>query len=100
MSAISGEYEVAIATPIGEQGGTASFVAENGAFTGRFESPLGVADIPDGRVEGNCLTWTMEITAPMKLTLDCQAIIDGDTLSGSVKAGLFGAMALSGRRVR
>jgi hypothetical protein len=99
MSAVSGEYEVTIATPIGEQRGTASFVAKDGAFTGRFESPLGAADIADGRVDGESLTWSMEITAPMKLMLDCQATVDGDALSGTVKAGLFGTMALSGRRL-
>jgi hypothetical protein len=99
MSAISGEYEVVIATPIGEQRGTASFVAEGGAFTGRFQSPLGAAEIPNGRVEGNRLIWNMEIAAPMKLKLDCEATIEGDALSGTVKAGVFGTMALSGRRL-
>jgi hypothetical protein len=99
MSAISGEYEVSIATPIGEQRGTASFVAEGGAFTGRFESPLGGADITDGRLEGNDVSWTMEIKAPMKLRLDCQATIEGDALSGTVKAGPFGQLALSGKRL-
>jgi hypothetical protein len=95
---VSGTYDVAISTPMGEQRGTAAFAADGGSFSGRFESPLGAVDIRDGRVDGNRLTWGMEISSPMKLQLDCTATIDGDTLAGTVKAGLFGTMALRGTR--
>jgi len=32
------------------------------------------------------------------MTLDCEATIDGDTLTGNVNAGAFGAMPVSGTR--
>lgn len=95
---VTGTYDIVLATPMGDQRGTASFVAQGSAFTGRFESPLGTVDIPDGRVDSNRLTWVMEITAPMKLKLDCEATIDGDALAGTVKAGMFGTMKLTGTR--
>jgi hypothetical protein len=40
----------------------------------------------------------MNMVVPMPMTLDCEATIDGDTLTGSVNAGAFGAMPLSGTR--
>ena len=35
---------------------------------------------------------------PMPMTLDCEATVDGDAITGNVKAGAFGAMALTGKR--
>jgi len=34
----------------------------------------------------------------MPMTLECEATVDGDTITGSVKAGAFGSMQLSGTR--
>jgi hypothetical protein len=36
---------------------------------------------------------------PMPMTLEGTATVDGDAITGSVKAGMFGSMALSGTRV-
>lgn len=35
---------------------------------------------------------------PMPMDLECKAIADGDAVTGSVKAGAFGSMAMSGTR--
>jgi hypothetical protein len=32
------------------------------------------------------------------MTLECTATVDGDAISGEVKAGAFGSMGLSGAR--
>ena len=34
----------------------------------------------------------------MRMPLDCEATVDGDAISGNVKARAFGSMALSGTR--
>jgi hypothetical protein len=39
------------------------------------------------------------MTVPMPMTLDCEATIDGDTLTGTVGAGAFGSFPMSGTRV-
>jgi hypothetical protein len=59
---------------------------------------LGTMDIPSGTVEGNSISWKMDMTVPMPMTLDCSATVDGDAISGEVKAGAFGSMGLSGTR--
>jgi hypothetical protein len=40
----------------------------------------------------------MDMKVPMPMTLDCEATVDGDTITGNVKAGAFGSMAMSGTR--
>ena len=49
-------------------------------------------------IDGNTLTWKMNMTVPMPMTLDCDATIDGDQLVGNVNAGAFGSMAMTGER--
>ncbi len=41
----------------------------------------------DGKIDGNTLTWRMDMTVPMPLTLNATATIDGDTLTGTINAG-------------
>jgi hypothetical protein len=50
-------------------------------------------------MDGNTLTWSMKMTVPMPMTLEGSATVDGDTVTGSVKAGAFGSFPLSGTRV-
>ncbi len=40
----------------------------------------------------------MNMTVPMPMTLDCEATVDGDQLTGNVNAGAFGSMAMTGER--
>ncbi len=35
---------------------------------------------------------------PMPMTLECEATVDGDAITGTIKAGAFGSMALAGNR--
>ena len=47
---------------------------------------------------GNVLSWTMDISKPMPVTLSCKATISGDSLEGKVKAGIFGSFPIKGTR--
>jgi hypothetical protein len=40
----------------------------------------------------------MDVTKPMALKLVCEAAVDGETLSGTVKAGIFGTYPMTGSR--
>jgi hypothetical protein len=59
---------------------------------------MGSLDITDGKVDGNTLTWTMDMKVPMPMKLEGTATVDGDTITGQIKAGAFGTMAMSGTR--
>ena len=59
---------------------------------------MGSLDVIDGKVDGNTLTWKMDMKVPMPMTLNCTATVDGDTLTGTIDTGAFGKMAMNGTR--
>ncbi len=95
---VSGTYNVTVKTPMGDQSGTFTVVADGDRFTGSLVGGLGSMDIHDGTVSGDTLKWQMDMKVPMPMSLDCEATVAGDAISGTVKAGVFGSMALSGTR--
>lgn len=96
---VAGTYDVTIKTPMGDQKGTLTVDANGDSFTGSVSSAMmGSMEITDGKVAGNRITWTMDMKVPMPMTLEGEATVDGDAISGAVKAGAFGSMALSGAR--
>ena len=100
MMGADGDWAVSVATPMGEQKGSFTVAVNGERFDGILENPL-MGELPtlDGRVDGDVLTWRMEMTRPMAVSLDCSATVDGDSLTGTVKAGLFGTLKLSGTRM-
>lgn len=50
-------------------------------------------------VSGDAVGWQQQITKPMKLKLTYKLTLDGDRLTGKVKAGLFPASKVVGERV-
>lgn len=97
---VAGTYECLTKTPMGDQ--TSTFTvnpSDDGAtFTGTNAGPMGTLEVQDGKIDGNTISWKMEMTVPMPLTLEATATIDGDTLTGTVNAGAFGAMPMTGTR--
>lgn len=85
-------------TPMGAQNAKLTLHSEDGALTGRMTSPQGEADVQDGVVDGNSLSWKADITTPISMTLEFSATLDGDSISGNVKLGAFGTASFSGTR--
>lgn len=98
MSKVDGAYDCVTKTPMGDQQSVFTVTSNGDVFHGTNAGPLGSLDVKDGRVEGNKLTWKMEMTIPMPMTLEAEAVVDGDTLTGTIQAGAFGAMAMTGKR--
>ena len=73
-------------------------ISSGDIFHGTNAGTLGSLDVKDGKVDGNSISWKMDMILPMPMTLDCEAVIEGDTLTGTVQAGGFGAMAMTGTR--
>ena len=95
---VAGSFECVTKTPMGDQKSVLTVNVSGDSWTGTNAGPQGSLDVYDGKVEGNTLTWKMNMTVPMPMTLEGTATVDGDTISGSVKAGMFGSMPLSGTR--
>lgn len=97
MSA-DGTWNTTMNTPMGPQQGTMTLSTDGGALTGNISTPQGDVQLEDATVDGNALTWKASITAPMPMTLEFSATVDGDAISGSVKLGAFGNADFSGTR--
>jgi hypothetical protein len=96
---VAGTYTTVVKSPMGDQSGTFTVIPGDGdSFTGSMAGGMGSMDIEDGKIDGDTLSWKMNMVVPMPMTLTCEATVNGDQLTGSVNAGAFGAMPLSGQR--
>ena len=97
MAEVDGTWDTVVKSPLGDQKATLTVKSDGGTFTGTNAGAMGSTEIT-GTVDGNTLHWTMSITVPMPMTLDCTATVDGDQLTGSVGAGAFGSFPMTGSR--
>ena len=96
MSA-DGNWKITINTPMGAQTVNANIKTSGDTFTGTTQGQMGTQEV-SGKVSGDTLTWSTDITNPMPMKLEFEAKVDGDKMSGSVKAGAFGSSPLTGER--
>ena len=95
--AVDGTYDCTVKSPLGDQNMTLALKSDGSSFTGTASGAMGSSDV-SGTVNGNTIAWKQQMTVPMPMTLDCEATIDGDTVTGTVGAGAFGSFPLSGTR--
>lgn len=96
---VAGTYDCITKSPMGDQPSKFTVNVDGDTFTGTNAGALGSMDVEDGKVDGNKLTWKMNMTMPMPMTLDCEATVDGDALTGNITAGAFGSMPMTGTKV-
>ena len=96
--AVDGKWEIVINSPLGAQKATLDFATDGNSLSGTQTAQQGSGPLENGKVDGNAVSWSAKITNPMPLTLDFSGTVDGDKLSGSVKAGAFGSFPFSGNR--
>ena len=96
--AVDGTWKIAMETPLGTRNATLTLAASGGTLTGKMSGEAGSTDIADGQVNGNQLSFSVDITQPMPLTLEFNATVEGDKLSGNVKLGMYGNAPLTGTR--
>jgi hypothetical protein len=96
--AVDGKWEITINSPLGAQKAVLDFATNGASLTGTQTAQQGSGPLENGKVDGNNLSWSAKITNPLPLTLDFAGTVEGDKLSGSVKAGSFGSFPFSGNR--
>ena len=97
--AVDGKWQIVINSPLGAQKATLDIATDGTALTGTQQAAQGSGPLENGKVDGNNVAWSAKISSPMPLTLDFTGTVDGDKLSGSVKAGSFGSFPFNGNRV-
>jgi hypothetical protein len=98
MSTFAGLWDVTLSTPIGKMAVVLDIADQDGVIRGTAATSDEKVDFIDPVAEGNQLTWTQNVTTPMKLTLKFDVTVDGDTMTGGAKAGPMPASKLAGTR--
>ena len=96
--AVDGKWEIVINSPMGAQKAALDITTNGGSLTGTQTAQQGSGPLENGKVDGNSVSWSAKITNPLPLTLDFTGTVDGDKLSGSVKAGSCGSFPFTGSR--
>ena len=97
MSA-DGAWNVTLSTPMGAQAGTLELATDGNTLTGTMSGPQGSMELENGTADGDSLSWTVNMTQPMPITIEATATVDGDEISGEAKLGAFGTATFSGSR--
>jgi len=100
---ITGNWNVRMKTPIGSINAVFTFVEADGSLTGSAESGGAVAPMRDlatiPQADGTTtVTWSQSVTKPMRLNLDFEITVTGDTLSGFSRAGRLPRASVEGSR--
>ena len=94
---VEGRWNITIKTPMGEKSGVLDLKTEGSALTGSMSDADHYADISDGKVQGNQLSWSAKITKPMRMSLKFTATVEADHISGAAKH-LLGKATFTGTR--
>lgn len=95
---VDGAWNVVITSPLGAQKSVLTVKSAGDAFEGTFEGEMGALPIENAKVEGNVLIWSMRMSVPIPLTLECTARVEGDVIEGVAAAGPIGKFPLMGVR--
>jgi hypothetical protein len=97
---VDGSWKITVQTPMGPQDSTLNLTSEGSALKGSQVAPNGgSADIEDGSITGDEVSWNARITKPIPMTISFSGTIDGDTISGKVKFGMLGSGTFAGAKV-
>jgi hypothetical protein len=96
--AVDGTWNITVNSPMGAQKNSLELKSSGSALTGKASGAQGSQDIANGKVDGNSVSWDISITTPMPMTLGFAGTVEGDKMSGNVKAGAFGSFPFSGER--
>jgi hypothetical protein len=99
MASFVGTWNATLDTPIGQIAAVFNITEVEGVLGGSASTDKETVDILDAAADGDRLTWILKTTTPMKLTLKFDVTVDGDTMSGTSKAGILPSSKVKGTRV-
>jgi hypothetical protein len=96
---VYGNWRLIIDSPMGKQDFSIDLTGGDGQLNGTLvnNNTKMTTDIFDGVVEGDQLEWKAKLKQ-IPMTLAFTTKVEDDTMSGSVKAGMFGNFQLTGQR--
>jgi len=96
---IGGVWEMTMQTPQGDMTADATFVQEKDRFKFNMPGPQGMELAGEGTIKGQELEWAVLLSGGMgEMTLTYKAKVEGDTMTGEVQAGDFGAFPFTAKK--
>ena len=96
--AVDGNWNLTLSTPMGVRTATLNVASSGNTLTGTQAAEGESAEIFDGTVNGNDVSWKVSITNPMPLTLEFTGKVSGDSIAGDMGIGFMGSFAFTGTR--
>ncbi|MFD0746326.1 hypothetical protein ACFQ1L_34145 [Phytohabitans flavus] len=96
---MTGTWQLSIATPVGDRRFELDLVQHGPdqiSGVSRYEQEE-AQELTEPQLSGNKLTWKTAITQPIKVTATMELTFDGDSVSGTAKAGIFPAKIVGQR---
>jgi hypothetical protein len=97
---IAGVWDVRVKTPIGTIAAVYAFAATPDGLAGTATAKDESVPLTDLAADGARVTWRQSVTRPMRLHLEFDVTVDGDTLAGHSRAGRLPRTAVTGVRRR
>jgi hypothetical protein len=94
---VDGTWDITVNTPMGAQQSTLVLTSDGSTLNGEVTAPQ-PGTIYEGTVDGDNVTWKIDITVPMALTVKFEGTVDGDAISGTASAGPFPPSQFAGQR--
>ena len=102
MNTIVGTWLLRMKTPVGTTEADYRFKEGDGVIHGSASGSGEITPLTDVVVEneasGQRVTWRQDITRPLRLNLDYDVIVNGDSLSGESRAGRLPRTRVAGER--
>ena len=96
--AVDGNWNIVMSTPMGERKATLALKSNGSALTGTQAGEQGQAEIAEGKVDGNNVSWKVSIQNPMPLTLEFTGTVDGNNMKGEMGVGFMGSFPFTAAR--
>ena len=94
----AGTWSMEISSPVGAQHSNAELQVDGDKLTGTLSNPQGSMTI-EGTVTGNKCICSGSSKIPFPMTLNYDLTLDGDSFTGTVKAGMFGTFPVKAARM-
>jgi hypothetical protein len=93
-------WKTTLETPMGPQEMTLYIVREGETLAGKVEGRMGSEPLRNGKIAGDRLSWTIEVKKPTSVKLSFEVTVQGDTMSGYAKLGMFGKAEVKAERLQ
>ncbi len=97
-ASVAGEWNVSIIGPTGPMPTTVVLEEGPDGLTGTQSGEGTTTPIEGASYKDGAITWTNRITKPMKMKLEFTGTVEGDSMSGKVKAGFMGKFNFTGSK--